>query len=135
MSRLEEVQNLLNVCEKALNDFMDGKRRTFPRFYFVSTTDLLDILLNGNNPTKVMVHMSKIFQAINTLYLKGEDDRPIATGFESCVRKEDVEFDAPLKLMGKVENYLADVIYKMRTTLRLIAGKSNTAKESMSRGD
>ena len=135
MSRLEEVQNLLNVCEKALNDFMDGKRRAFPRFYFVSTTDLLDILSNGNNPTKVMVHMPKIFQAINTLYLKGDGDRPIATGFESCVGKEDVEFDAPLKLMGKVENYLADVIDKMRTTLRLIAGKSNTAKESMSRGD
>ena len=82
-----------------------------------------------------MVHMPKIFQAINTLYLKGDGDRPIAKGFESCVGKEDVEFDAPLKLMEKVENYLADVIYKMRTTLRLIAGKSNTAKESMSRGD
>jgi len=62
---------------------MDGKRRAFPRFYFVSTTDLLDILSNGNNPTKVMVHMPKIFQAINTLYLKGDGDRPIATGFES----------------------------------------------------
>ena len=135
MSRLEEVLNLLNVCEKALNDFMDGKRRAFPRFYFVSTTDLLNILSNGNNPTKVMVHIPKIFQAINTLYLKGDGDRPIATGFESCVGKEDVEFDAPLKFMGKVENYLADVIDKMRTTLRLIAGKSNTAKESMSRGD
>ena len=135
MSRLEEVLNLLNVCEKALNDFMDGKRRAFPRFYFVSTTDLLDILSNGNNHTKVMVHMSKIFQAINTLYLKGDGDRPIATGFESCVGKEDVEFDAPLKFMGKVENYLAEVIDKMRTTLRLIAAKSNTAKETMSRDD
>jgi len=83
MARLEEVQKHLNICEKALNDFMDGKRRSFPRFYFVSTTDLLDILSNGNNPTKVMTHMPKIFQAINTLYLKGDGDRPAATGFES----------------------------------------------------
>ena len=132
---LEEVQNLLNVCEKALNDFIDGKRRAFPRFYFVLKKDLLDILSNGNNPTKVMIHMLKIFQTINTLYLEGEDDRSIATGFESCIGKEDVEFDAPLKFTRKVENYLADVIDKMRTTLRMIAGKSNTAKESMSRGD
>jgi len=42
-------------------DFMDGKRRAFPRFYFVSTADLLDILSNGNSPAKVMVHMPKIF--------------------------------------------------------------------------
>lgn len=112
---------------------MDGKRRAFPRFYFVSTTDLLDILSNGNNPTKVMVHMPKIFQAIDTLHLKGDGDRPIATGFESCVGKEDVEFDSPLKLAGKVESYLADVIDKMRSTLRTIVGKSNKAKETMAR--
>jgi dynein heavy chain len=32
---------------------MESKRRAFPRFYFVSTADLLDILSNGNNPHKV----------------------------------------------------------------------------------
>ena len=135
MNRLEEVQKLLNVCEKALNDFMDGKRRSFPRFYFVSTTDLLDILSNGNNPSKVMTHMPKIFQAINTLFLKGDGDRPAATGFESCVGQEEVEFESPLKLVGKVENYLADVIDKMRSTLKEITNKSHIAMESMSRAD
>jgi dynein heavy chain len=61
MHRLEEVQKQLTLCEKALNDFMDSKRRAFPRFYFVSPADLLDILSNGNNPNKIMVHMPKIF--------------------------------------------------------------------------
>jgi dynein heavy chain len=61
MARLEEVQKQLTLCEKALNDFMDSKRRAFPRFYFVSPADLLDILSNGNNPKKIMVHMPKIF--------------------------------------------------------------------------
>lgn len=50
MARLEEVQKQLTLCEKALNDFMDSKRRAFPRFYFVSPADLLDILSSGNNP-------------------------------------------------------------------------------------
>ena len=67
---LEDVQKQLTVCEKALFEFMESKRRAFPRFYFVSTNDLLDILSNGNNPSKVMVHMPKIFQAIETLELK-----------------------------------------------------------------
>lgn len=55
---------------------MDSKRRAFPRFYFVSPADLLDILSNGNNPKKIMVHMPKIFQAIETLHLKDDGDRP-----------------------------------------------------------
>lgn len=76
MPRLEEVQKQLTLCEKALNDFMDSKRRAFPRFHFVSPADLLDILSNGNNPKKIMVHMPKIFQAIETLQLKDDGERP-----------------------------------------------------------
>ena len=44
---LEAQQAELEVCEKALADFKESKRRAFPRFYFVSSNDLLDILSNG----------------------------------------------------------------------------------------
>jgi dynein heavy chain len=67
---LEKAQEDLTVCEKALNEFMDSKRMAFPRFFFVSPADLLDILSNGNSPAKVMVHMPKIISAIDTLELK-----------------------------------------------------------------
>jgi dynein heavy chain len=50
---LEQQQGQLELCEKALADYMESKRRAFPRFYFVSTADLLDILSNGNSPVKV----------------------------------------------------------------------------------
>lgn len=63
------MQKQLAVWEKALNDFLDGKRRTFPRFYFVSTLDLLDILSNGNTPAKIMRHTSKVFLATDKLDL------------------------------------------------------------------
>ena len=45
--RLEEQLSELELCEKALADFKESKRRAFPRFYFVSSNDLLDILSNG----------------------------------------------------------------------------------------
>ena len=61
LKTLEDIAKQLKVCEKALNDFLDGKRRAFPRFYFVSVNDLLDILSNGNNPEKINRHMPKIF--------------------------------------------------------------------------
>ena len=62
MASMEKEKKELEMCEKALNDYMESKRRAFPRFYFTSTADLLDILSNGDNPVKIQVHMSKCFQ-------------------------------------------------------------------------
>lgn len=88
LKRLEIVEKELKVCEKALNEFLDSKRRAFPRFYFVSVNDLLDILSNGNSPAKINRHMSKIFQAIEKLTLVEDSNssiRPKATEIISCV--------------------------------------------------
>src|SRR4051794_17186763 len=42
---------------------------------------------------------------------------------ETCVGKEIVEFPKPLKLVGKVETYLQDVIDTMKSSLNVIAAK------------
>lgn len=114
----------MTICEKALNEFMFSKQIAFPRFFFVSPADLLDILSNGNNPTKVMVHMPKIISAMDTLELIEEGVRPFAKGMHACVGKEYVEFTESLKLIGKVECYLQDIIDTMRNSLRNISKKS-----------
>lgn len=127
---LEAQQSALEVCEKALADFMESKRRSFPRFYFVSTADLLDLLSNGNSPHRVMPHMSKCFQAIDALKLDqqqqqaadqghhGAGPRPRALGMVSSVGEEYVPFSSPLALEGKVEAYMNDIVSKMRAELR-----------------
>ena len=51
--RLEKLQSQLSLCEKVLAEYLETKRLAFPRFYFVSSADLLDILSNGNNPPTV----------------------------------------------------------------------------------
>jgi dynein heavy chain len=102
---------------------MESKRRAFPRFYFVSTADLLDILSNGNNPVKVMTHMNKCFQAIEKLTLDTEKPaagkRPKAKGIVSCVGKETIPFQTEMALAGKVEEYLNLIVDKMRSELKL----------------
>jgi dynein heavy chain len=51
--KLEVLQKDLTVCEKALAEYLETKRLSYPRFYFISSADLLDILSNGNQPELV----------------------------------------------------------------------------------
>ena len=68
--------------------------------------------------------MPKIISAMETLELLEEGVRPFAKGMHACVGKEYVEFTSELKLLGKVEIYLQDVINIMRSSLKDISVKS-----------
>ncbi len=119
-ARLEKSQTQLTMCEKALNEFMNGKRRAFPRFYFMSSADLLDVLSNGNDPSKVVPQFPKFFNAISSYSLEypdGEDKRPVGTGMSASIGTEYVPFPEPCKLVGKVEIYLDKCIEAFRHCL------------------
>lgn len=89
--QMEQIQKELKVCEKALNDFLDSKRRAFPRFYFLSVEKLLDILSNGNQPKEVNKHMSQIFQAVKDFTMEDKgSDRPTITSLKSSIGIEEV---------------------------------------------
>lgn len=47
LEKLEKMEAALALCEKALADYLETKRLAYPRFYFISPADLLDILSNG----------------------------------------------------------------------------------------
>merc|ERR1719506_1704282 len=129
-SKLEKVQTQLTMCEKALNDFMDGKRRAFPRFYFMSSADLLNVLSNGNNPAAVVKEFPKFFNCIQVYYVSfpdGEDKRPHAIALEACVGTERMEFPEPLPLLGKVEIYLDKCIDAFKNAIWHYAKKAYLA--------
>lgn len=54
VATLDGLQKDLIICEKALAEYLETKRLAFPRFYFVSSADLLDILSNGNQADLVI---------------------------------------------------------------------------------
>jgi len=45
--------------------YLEGKRKKFPRFYFVSNPTLLKILSQGSEPTNIQDDFEKLFDAIN----------------------------------------------------------------------
>jgi len=60
LERLEELARQLNVCEKALSDYLETKKLIYPRFYFISSADLLDILSKGKVFSRDNIKISSV---------------------------------------------------------------------------
>ncbi|XP_054619923.1 dynein axonemal heavy chain 9-like isoform X2 [Dunckerocampus dactyliophorus] len=119
-NKLEDIQCRLSLCEKALAEYLDTKRLAFPRFYFISSADLLDILSNGTNPHQVQKHLSKLFDNMTKLQLEADGQgNPPKTGLGMYSKEEEyVPFNQPCDCSGQVEVWLNRVLDTMRSTVR-----------------
>ncbi|CAG9859865.1 unnamed protein product [Phyllotreta striolata] len=116
--KLEELLKDLILCEKALNDYLDMKRLAFPRFYFVSSADLLDILSNGNSPELIQRHLIKLFDSLAKLKFTIEQGKATKKARAMQSKEEEiVPFAHICDCSGKVEMWLGRVIDIMRLTL------------------
>jgi dynein heavy chain len=117
--RLETMLQQLELCEKALQDYLETKRTAFPRFYFVAPADLLDILARGSNPQAVIRHLPKCFDNIHSLEFAKDAQGSLtktAVGMYSG-EGEYVPFAAPCSCDGPVEVWLQNVVDAMRAAL------------------
>ncbi|XP_062330264.1 dynein axonemal heavy chain 17-like [Osmerus eperlanus] len=133
--KLEGLETGLALCEKALAEYLETKRLAFPRFYFVSSADLLDILSNGNNPVEVSKHLSKLFDSLcNLKFQLDSDGKPIkvALGMYSG-ENEYVTFDETCDCSGQVETWLNRILERMCNTLRMKFGDAVQAYEEKPR--
>ena len=112
---LQQMTANLQLCQKALNDYLDMKKKIFPRFYFVSNVALLEILSNGNNPPKIMKYLPACYDALaNLTFIEGstkEADSMIAKDGEIVPFPENFEIKRPA-----VEDWLNDLTAHMQKT-------------------
>uniref|UniRef100_A0A7N8XCZ9 Dynein, axonemal, heavy polypeptide 9 like n=1 Tax=Mastacembelus armatus TaxID=205130 RepID=A0A7N8XCZ9_9TELE len=125
LENLETLQRRLGVCEKALAEYLETKRLTFPRFYFVSASDLLEIISKGTQPKQVTRHLLKLFDNIAELRFKDsekggggeEDGEAVAIGMYSR-EGEYVPFSEPCVCEGQAEFWLGSLENTMRCTVQ-----------------
>ena len=102
LEQLNEMNGKLEEIQKSLDMYLETKRQSFPRFYFLSNDDLLEILGQSRNPEAVQPHLKKCFDNINLLSIS-----KIQTKFEASAMisqdGESVQFVANTILEGPVE--------------------------------
>ncbi|KAL6263152.1 hypothetical protein P5V15_005953 [Pogonomyrmex californicus] len=119
VSALDVLQKELVLCEKALAEYLETKRLAFPRFYFVSSSDLLDILSNGNQPEIVAKHLTKLFDSMARLNFDDKDASLKRVLGMFAKDGEYVEFaNCEMICEGAVEGWLNRLQKAMRVSIR-----------------
>ncbi|KAK3782184.1 hypothetical protein RRG08_032935 [Elysia crispata] len=114
LSDLRKCIELLDHVAKGLSDYLETKRCAFPRFFFLSDDELLEILSQTKDPRAVQPHLRKCFENIATLTF--EEDLKITkmnSGEGECV-----PLCEELYPIGNIEDWLLELERVMKETIR-----------------
>lgn len=66
-NKLNQMVDNLDGILRALEKYLETKRQLFPRFYFISNDDMLEILGNSKKPSLIQVHLKKLFDNVTRI--------------------------------------------------------------------
>ncbi|KAJ3137918.1 Dynein heavy chain 6, axonemal [Physocladia obscura] len=125
---------LLDQIQKCLEDYLESKRLLFPRFYFLSNDELLEILSQTRNPQAVQPHLTKCFDAIKSLGFSA-DSKSIDIISMISPEGEKVAFLKTIKARGNVESWLSSVEEGMVSVLKRLVKLALADYENKKRTD
>eukprot|EP00930_Biecheleria_cincta_P042962 TRINITY_DN29559_c0_g2_i1.p1 TRINITY_DN29559_c0_g2~~TRINITY_DN29559_c0_g2_i1.p1 ORF type:complete len:4097 (+),score=999.81 TRINITY_DN29559_c0_g2_i1:1152-12293(+) len=96
----------LDKIQKSLEDYLLSKCVAFPRFFFLSNDELLEILSQAKNPQAVQPHLRKCFDNLVKLRFSGGAK---STDIQAMIsgEGEEIPFFKVLKARGNVEKWLS----------------------------
>ena len=114
-SMLNTMLDRLERCQKSLNEFLEQKRSSFPRFYFIGDEDLLQILGQASKPAIIQTHLKKLFAGIHSVNFDTEGKTILTM---NSLQGEIVQLKNPIRVSSEVEGWLRDLSAEMKNTLK-----------------
>ena len=118
-NNLPVMYSELEMCQKALDGYLEQKRSMFPRFYFVSNPVLLQMLSQGSDPQMIQPFYQTVFDAIDHVVHDPHNARNI-TAMVSLFKgtTEEVAFLNPVQAKGNIEEWLSNVLAAQRAAMK-----------------
>ena len=110
--------SFIDKIQRALGQYLERQRTSFPRFYFVGDEDLLEIIGNSKDPMQVQRHVNKMFAAISNLEIDSNKNKNIVLGMSSK-EGEIVMYDTVINVLKnpKINEWLSAVENQMQRSL------------------
>ncbi|KAL3076769.1 hypothetical protein niasHS_011506 [Heterodera schachtii] len=120
---LERLADGLSTIQKALGEYLERERNSFPRFYFVGDEDLLEILGNSKDLTHVQKHLKKMFAGIMAVEFN-EQNRTISAIISREGESVKLKCPVDLKQRPKIDEWLRKLEREMQSTLATLLDES-----------